>query len=118
MAEEASRAGARLYYGRKFTGGDADDRGISLPGFSAQYLIGADGARSRVAEAFGLGRNRRFLVGAEIECEPVGEMDHASCIASPTAPSRPAISAGPYPDTAWCRSVSPRSTAASPISRG
>ena len=75
MAEEASRAGARLYYGHKFTGGSADDRGVSLPGFSAHYLIGADGARSRVAETFGLDRNRRFLVGAEIECEPVGDMD-------------------------------------------
>ncbi|HUO93656.1 MAG TPA: NAD(P)/FAD-dependent oxidoreductase [Rhizomicrobium sp.] len=75
MAEEASRAGARLYYGYKFENGSADDLGVSLPGFSAHYLIGADGARSRVADVFDLGRNRRFLVGAEIECEPVGGMD-------------------------------------------
>jgi len=75
MADEAGRAGAHLHFGHKFTGGSTDDRGVSLPGFSAHYLIGADGARSRVAETFGLGRNRRFLIGAEIECEPVAEMD-------------------------------------------
>jgi digeranylgeranylglycerophospholipid reductase len=75
MAEEASRAGARLYYGCKFDTGSADNYGVSLPGFSAHYLVGADGARSQVARAFGLGRNRRFLVGVEIECEPVAAMD-------------------------------------------
>ena len=75
MAEEAARAGARLCYGHKFNDGSTDRHGVSLPGFSAHFLIGADGARSRVAKVFGLGRNRRFLVGAEIECEPVGAMD-------------------------------------------
>jgi flavin-dependent dehydrogenase len=75
MAEEAARAGAQLFYGRKFEGGEADDRGVSLAGLSTRYLIGADGARSRVAEVFGLGGNRRFLVGSEIECEPIGAMD-------------------------------------------
>jgi flavin-dependent dehydrogenase len=34
---------------------------------ACRYLIGADGARSRVAEAFGLGRNHRFLYGTEVE---------------------------------------------------
>ena len=41
----------------------------------AQFLIGADGARSRVAERFGLGRNRHFLTGVEIECEPLSGVD-------------------------------------------
>jgi len=75
MADEAGRAGARLFYGQRFEGASADAYGVSMPGFSAHYLIGADGARSRVAQFFGLGRNRRFLVGAEIECEQVASMD-------------------------------------------
>ena len=75
MADEAGRAGARLYYGCKFDGATADNYGVSWPGFSAGFLIGADGARSRVAEWFELGRNRRFLVGTEIECGPLAAMD-------------------------------------------
>jgi len=75
MADEAGRAGARLFYDCKFETASADERGVSFPGFSAHCLVGADGARSRVAEIFGLGRNRRFLVGAEIECETAGAMD-------------------------------------------
>jgi digeranylgeranylglycerophospholipid reductase len=75
MADEAGRAGARLFYGCKFENAGADQYGVAMPGFSAHYLVGADGARSRVAECFGLGRNRRFLVGAEIECEPIAAMD-------------------------------------------
>src|SRR5262249_35441241 len=36
-------------------------------GVTARFVIGADGARSRVARAFGLGANTRFLVGVEAE---------------------------------------------------
>lgn len=77
MAAEAERAGAALLYGRKFDRADYIKDGVRLPGLelTARYLIGADGARSRVADIFGLGRNRRFLVGAEIECEPVDGVD-------------------------------------------
>src|SRR5690606_3846634 len=39
------------------------------------YLVGADGARSRVAEAFGLSQNTRFLTGLEVELEPDGTLD-------------------------------------------
>lgn len=34
---------------------------------SGRLLVGADGARSRVAATFGLGQNRRFLLGVEAE---------------------------------------------------
>jgi digeranylgeranylglycerophospholipid reductase len=73
LAGEAERAGAELLYGRPFTGALEHERGVALPslGLHAGFLIGADGARSRVAEHFGLGRNRRFLAGVEIECEPL-----------------------------------------------
>ena len=78
LAREAERAGARLLYGMRFEGAghDGADR-IGISGLdvtaghriavTARYLIGADGAKSSVARAFGLGRNRRFLVGLEAE---------------------------------------------------
>ena len=77
MADEAARAGATLLYGRGFDHANLHERRVELPslGLSASFLIGADGARSRVAVACGLGRNERFLVGIEIECEPLQVID-------------------------------------------
>jgi flavin-dependent dehydrogenase len=75
MADEAARAGATLMYGRKFEGGLEYERGVAMGDIHASFLIGADGARSRVAEHFGLGRNQHFLVGLEIECEPLAGVD-------------------------------------------
>jgi flavin-dependent dehydrogenase len=77
LAGEAERAGAELMFGRRFEGALQHERGIALPklGLQASFLIGADGARSRVAECFGLGRNKRFLAGTEIECEPLDGLD-------------------------------------------
>jgi flavin-dependent dehydrogenase len=77
MACEAERAGTKLLYGRKFDGGVEHGSGVAIPslGLHANFLIGADGARSHVAELFGLGRNRHFLAGLEIECEPLGDLD-------------------------------------------
>jgi len=71
IAKEAERAGAMLLYGNKFTGAAEYERGIALRGLGlhARFLIGADGARSRVAECFGLSQNKHFLAGLEIECE-------------------------------------------------
>jgi flavin-dependent dehydrogenase len=75
MAEEAARAGAALMFGRKFDGGLEYERGVAMGDLHASFLVGADGARSRVAEVFGLGENQRFLAGLEIECEPLDGMD-------------------------------------------
>ncbi len=75
MAEEAARAGACLMYGRKFEGGLEYERGVAMGDLHASFLIGADGAKSQVAQAFGLGENRRFLAGLEIECEPLEGVD-------------------------------------------
>ncbi len=77
LAGEAKMAGATLIYGCKFDGASEDKDGLTLTGsgIRARYLIGADGARSRVAEFFALGRNRRFLAGLEIECEPIQALD-------------------------------------------
>jgi len=75
MAEEAARAGATLMYGKKFEGGLEYERGVAMGDLHASFLIGADGAKSQVAQAFGLGENRRFLAGLEIECEPLEGVD-------------------------------------------
>jgi len=75
MAEEAARAGATLMYGRKFEGGLEYERGVAMGDLHASFLVGADGAKSAVAQAFGLGENRRFLAGLEIECEPLEGVD-------------------------------------------
>lgn len=78
LAGDARRAGVRLYFGHRFRGGQRRDDGlIALDGLdlTCRYLIGADGARSRVAKAFGLGRNRRFLVGVEAEYEGLPGVD-------------------------------------------
>ncbi|HEY0105313.1 MAG TPA: NAD(P)/FAD-dependent oxidoreductase [Rhizomicrobium sp.] len=77
MAGEAERSGATLLYGRKFETAVEHARGVALPslGLHARFLVGADGARSRVAETFGLSRNVHFLAGLEIECDPLPDLD-------------------------------------------
>jgi flavin-dependent dehydrogenase len=75
MASEAERAGAELMYGTRFEDALEYDGGISLPGLHTRFLIGADGARSRVAEHFNLSRNKHFLTGMEIECETLDGFD-------------------------------------------
>lgn len=77
LAEEARRAGARLRYGSPFHGATRQGSGVVLAGTGARvrYLVGADGAHSSVARAFGLSRNRAFLLGIEAEYEGVGGID-------------------------------------------
>jgi flavin-dependent dehydrogenase len=78
FAEEARRAGARLHYGCDFRGALRDEGGgLALAGgdLRVRYLVGADGAHSRVARAFDLPRNRAFLLGVEAEYEGLGGID-------------------------------------------
>jgi geranylgeranyl reductase family protein len=77
MAAEARAAGAHIMNATRFTGAHRERGRIHLDdiGISARFLIGADGARSRVASAFGLSENRRFLTGVEVEFEADGSLD-------------------------------------------
>ncbi len=77
LGREAQAAGARCFYGGAFAGAEHEGSAIRIGGLdiTTRYLIGADGAKSRVAEAFGLGRNRRFLVGQEVEYDGHGNLD-------------------------------------------
>lgn len=40
-----------------------------------RYLAGCDGARSRVARNYTLGKNQHFLIGIEAEYEPIEDLD-------------------------------------------
>jgi digeranylgeranylglycerophospholipid reductase len=77
LAHEAERAGATILYRAKFVGAARQDDRFRFQGFdvTARYILGADGGRSAVAQHFGLGRNRRFLTGLEIEFENLNTAD-------------------------------------------
>lgn len=68
-ARTASDAGARIMLGTAFTGRRAGCFVVTGPdgpiGVRARFVVGADGARSRVARDLGLDRNRHLLIGAE-----------------------------------------------------
>lgn len=69
LAERAAEAGAQLRWAEGFSGAASEPRGFDLGGRigRTRFLVGADGPRSTVARALGLGRNRRFLAGIEHE---------------------------------------------------
>lgn len=68
LASEAERAGCAIAYGTVFTGARRLQSGFCVDGFgTTRFLIGADGPRSRVAGALGLGASARFLAGVEYE---------------------------------------------------
>ena len=77
LADEARRAGAEIACGRKLQALEAEGNGFRLPEFGVvtRFLVGADGARSTVAERLGLGRNRHFLAGLEWEFETLPGAD-------------------------------------------
>src|SRR5580692_1063639 len=68
IASEVERAGAAIAYDTAFTGARRLESGFEVVGFgTTRFLIGADGPRSRVASALGLGASSRFLAGVEYE---------------------------------------------------
>jgi flavin-dependent dehydrogenase len=79
MADAARAAGAQIRVKARFEGGEAVGGGVVArvggETVRARWLIGADGARSRVAEAFGLGRNTRMLTGLEREYPLPADLD-------------------------------------------
>jgi digeranylgeranylglycerophospholipid reductase len=88
LAREAARAGADLFFGARFEDATLADGQVHLHGLnmSARYLLGADGAKSRVAKCFGLGRNTEFLIGVETEYEetPTVDPDYLHCFIDST----------------------------------
>ncbi len=82
LAGKAEAAGARMEYNRAFTGAVRTQDGFELgEAGRTRYLVGADGPRSRVAQALELGVNRKFLFGMEHEYAGVelAEPDKLHC---------------------------------------
>ncbi|CAN5581858.1 hypothetical protein BH23PSE2_BH23PSE2_09770 [soil metagenome] len=68
LADELRHDGVELRLMQSFTGATRDGDGWRIDGLGrAHWLVGADGAKSRVAARTGLGRVRDFLYGVEYE---------------------------------------------------
>ena len=85
-----------MLFGEQFRDAGLFDDRIVLAGsgLSARYLLGADGAKSRVARSFGLGVNKKFLLGVEREYEEAPAVDEDSSIVLSIINSRRVTSAG------------------------
>jgi len=68
LAAKAGQAGARIAFRTPFMHARRIYGGFDLGELgTTQYLVGADGPNSRVAQTLGLGRNSQFLFGIEHE---------------------------------------------------
>ncbi len=81
-----AEAGADIRYGTRFVAAERAGEGFRIAGtgLTCDWLVGADGPRSRVAQDLGLGRNGKFLLGVEAEFDGVrpGEDDAFHCFVS------------------------------------
>jgi flavin-dependent dehydrogenase len=69
LADKAQQAGAQMRWNTLFSGAQRESAGFDLGRDvgSTRYLVGADGPRSSVARALGLGQCTKFLEGIEHE---------------------------------------------------
>ena len=69
LVDDAIRSGVDVLLDMPFENGkvSTDHISVNAEAYKAKFLIGADGARSKVAECFDLGQNSEFLVGVEAE---------------------------------------------------
>jgi flavin-dependent dehydrogenase len=89
-AGTAADAGVRIALGTRYTGRRADSYALAGPGgptrVRARYVVGADGARSRVARDLALDSNDHLLVGAEevFGVPPDDQPPAFHCVLDPT----------------------------------
>ncbi len=69
LAAEAIAAGANIVYDTAYEHSQIVGNKVVINGgnYAADFLIGADGPRSKVANDYQLGKNTEFLLGAEVE---------------------------------------------------
>ena len=69
FADEAIKAGTNIIFDTSYDKATqiGDEIIVNDGVYKADYLIGADGPRSKVADDFALGQNTEFLLGAEAE---------------------------------------------------
>jgi len=82
MALKAREAGVRIFNNTPFEDARIRDGFVEVApaGIRGRFLIGADGPRSKVARAFGLSQNTRFLTGVEAEFPFIDPgNDHLHC---------------------------------------
>jgi geranylgeranyl reductase family protein len=78
MVAEAKKDGVEIRLNTPFEKAEQADDTIRVnDSLFCHFLIGADGARSRVAEQFGLGKNTQFLTGVEVEMSGITHRDDA-----------------------------------------
>ncbi|CAN5327339.1 NAD(P)/FAD-dependent oxidoreductase [soil metagenome] len=90
MADAAATAGVRINLGTRYAG--QHDGTVLLDSrdgrarVRARFVVGADGARSRVARDLGLDRNRHLLIGAEevFQIPPDGQPPTFHCVLDPS----------------------------------
>ena len=75
--QQAEAAGAKIsldsaYHASRYVNGR---HYLEKPDVRCRYLAGCDGARSRVARTYHLGRNQQFLIGVEALYEPLPDID-------------------------------------------
>jgi flavin-dependent dehydrogenase len=82
MAMRATLTDARILTNARFQNARLRNGVVEMhpSGITTRFVLGADGARSNVARAFGLGCNRRFLAGVEGEfADPDPRDDFLHC---------------------------------------
>ncbi len=69
FTDEAANAGAKIIFDTAYDKSEIVGDKVVVNGgaYSADFLIGADGPRSKVAADYSLGKNTEFLLGAEAE---------------------------------------------------
>lgn len=77
FSKEVEMKGAKLLYDVNINNIEKSKNEIHFPDqkITSQYLVAADGARSRTAKNLNLGTNRSFLLGAEFEVEGIKGID-------------------------------------------
>jgi len=94
LLDDARRAGAAIRLGTRYVGSHADGYGTCIDLESgghaatvrARFLLGADGAVSRVAPDLGLDENREWIVGVEdvYAAHPNDAEPRFTCVLDPT----------------------------------